>query len=401
MDDAEIFGPPRSEAELDWVIDTLCSAFQIQPEWARRGMDLTGHERVLLLRSPAGKPISTARYYDFAQWFGGRAVRSAGVAGVAVRPEDRGCGAGREVMDRLMAELRRLNFPLASLFPATLSLYRRSGFERAGSYTRFRLPTTGLRSASAQFQSASKNNIRTRILTDADRDAMFSLSDRRARLTNGALQRNAVIWDRIQNHRVHTVSSYAFEREGQLAGYVHLHQEPHNPPYKRLVIDDMALADRQIAEHALSFLSQFDSLVKEVIFYGSASEDCLHCLAERNYEQHVEIEWMLRIVHAECALQDRGWPRGFRGLLELDLDDETLGANSGRYRLSLEDGNARVETGGAGRIKLNERSFAALYSGFRSAAELAQCGELHADPASLELLQSAFAGPAPAIFDLF
>ncbi len=400
MDNAEIFGPPRNDEELGWVIETLCSAFQIQAEWAQRGMDLTGHDRVLLLRNPAGKPISTARYYDFAHWFGGRAVRSAGIAGVAVRPEHRGCGAGREVMDRLMADLHRLQFPLASLFPATLSLYRRSGFERAGSYTRFCLPTLGLRSASAH-NSGSQAKIRTRVMTDADRDAMFSLSDRRARLTNGALQRNAVIWDRIQNHRVHAVSSYAFEREGQVAGYVHLHQEPHNPPYKRLVIDDMALADRQIVEHAWTFLSQFDSLVKEVVFYGSASEDGLHCLAERNYEQHIEIEWMLRIVHAERALQERGWPRGFRAVLELELDDESLAANSGRYRLSLEDGSARVEKGGAGRIRLNERSFAALYSGFRSAAELEQCGELHADQASLELLQSAFAGPAPAIFDIF
>ena len=62
------------------------------------------------------------------QWWNGRAVPMAGVAGVMVAPEERGRGVGRALMTALLEVIAARGYPLSVLFPSTLptrrALYR-------------------------------------------------------------------------------------------------------------------------------------------------------------------------------------------------------------------------------------------------------------------------------------
>ena len=77
-------------------------------------------------------------------------------------------------------------------------------------------------------------------------------------------------------------------------------------------------------------------------------------------------------------------------------------ANAGRWTLRVEEGRGRVERGGRGRIALDARGLAALYSGFHGADTLAAFGRLKASaPEDLATAVALFAGPTPWMPDMF
>ena len=79
------------------------------------------------------------------QWWHGRAVPMAGVAGVKVAPEARGGGVGRALTAAVLAEIEARGYPLSALYPATAPLYRSFGYEIAGGRYQVTLPSRSLR----------------------------------------------------------------------------------------------------------------------------------------------------------------------------------------------------------------------------------------------------------------
>ena len=61
--------------------------------------------------------IGTALYHDMRQWWYGRPVPMAGVAGVKVAPEYRGQGVGRAMMTALAQLMTERGYPLSALYP--------------------------------------------------------------------------------------------------------------------------------------------------------------------------------------------------------------------------------------------------------------------------------------------
>ena len=91
-----------------------------------------------------GEPVACARIRDFGQFFGGRSVPMGGYSPVAVAPEFRGRGFGSTVCAVHYPLLRERGLVLSGLYPATNALYRRIGFELAGTWGKLELPTREL-----------------------------------------------------------------------------------------------------------------------------------------------------------------------------------------------------------------------------------------------------------------
>src|SRR5262245_34075564 len=109
--------------------------------------------------------------------------------------------------------------------------------------------------------------------------------------------------------------------------------------------------------------------------------------------------WMLRVVDAVAAIAARGWSRYLAGVVDLELVDEACPWNAGTYRLVLEDGEGRLEHGGAGGPRFTPRGLALWYAGATSIDVLRRAG-LVGGPADADaLLQVATAGPAPQLHD--
>jgi predicted acetyltransferase len=111
-------------------------------------------------------------------------------------------------------------------------------------------------------------------------------------------------------------------------------------------------------------------------------------------------QWMLRITHVENALLARGYP-AVNTELHMDVRDENVPQNAGRYVLSLRSGKPTVQRGGGGHVKMDVRALAALYSSHMTAEQLAVAGLLEGDADQLAALTLAFSGPRPWIADRF
>ena len=91
-----------------------------------------------------GRLLAKAMDREQAQFFGGRSVPTAGVAGVAVAPELRGTGLGRTVLTALLRGARERGAVLSSLYRTTPGPYRSLGYEQVGVLRWASLPTAAL-----------------------------------------------------------------------------------------------------------------------------------------------------------------------------------------------------------------------------------------------------------------
>ncbi len=79
-----------------------------------------------------GRLVAKAVDREQHQWFGGRVISTAGVAGVAVVPERRGAGLARTLLTQLLEHARERGAVLSTLFRTTPLPYRRLGYEQVG-----------------------------------------------------------------------------------------------------------------------------------------------------------------------------------------------------------------------------------------------------------------------------
>ncbi|MFN8517208.1 MAG: GNAT family N-acetyltransferase [Chloroflexia bacterium] len=118
------------------------------------------------------------------QWYGGAVVPLAGIGAVGIAPEWRGRGAASALLRETLTELHAEGLPLAALYPSTLPVYRKAGFERAAQNTTYDIPLAILDTrAPLTIVRASPDDLDLRtVYTQA------------ASRRNGALDRNPFIW---------------------------------------------------------------------------------------------------------------------------------------------------------------------------------------------------------------
>ncbi len=139
------FGPDDDiEAELDLrrrSFGPLSAA--MRPAWVA-GLLRSIESGQMLGAFDGTRLLATARFHAMGQWWHGRQMPMAGVAGVKVAPEARGRGVGRALLTRLLADIADRGYPVSALFPTTLPLYRSLGWEIAGGKYETELPTRSL-----------------------------------------------------------------------------------------------------------------------------------------------------------------------------------------------------------------------------------------------------------------
>nr|MBP9891656.1 sterol carrier protein domain-containing protein [Planctomycetota bacterium] len=124
-------------------------------------------------------------------------------------------------------------------------------------------------------------------------------------------------------------------------------------------------------------------------------------LAEQKHKIDARWDWMTRIVSLKPALEKRGYAGHVKAALELEVRDDVLSENKGRWKLEVEGGAAMVEKGGKGKVKVDIRGLAAMYTGALSAQDAEQIGHLEAGEADKTTLNALFAGPTPWTPDFF
>lgn len=290
-----------------------------------------------------------------------------------------------------MHEARENKVPLSVLFASTPTFYRQVGYEPAGASMFFRAPTHCLPTVTEGAEFAP--------FTPAEQAPIRELYRQFASQRSGMLDRNDHFW-RMQLDPYDGSRRYAYRIDfaGALEGYVCFQ---HARPNNTLVVQEALATTPRAARAALALISHHKSIAESVVF-PDGPQGPLHKLISGNQARPEPgcQQWLLRIVDVATALEQRGYP-ALDVELQLDIADETLPENAGRYVLALHAGKAQVTRGGSGRIQLDVRALAAVFSGFCHPSEVQAAGLLRADASDLARLGAVFAGPSPYLQDQF
>ncbi len=390
----------------------LGHAFAFPVEDAADWFLRAGHPNIRAIRKD-GRVVGGLLVVPMGQYFGGRSVSTMGVAGVGIAPDARGSGAATEMMRALIREQHAAGVALSTLYPATVPLYRRAGYERAGVRREVRIDPVRCIPSGGRDAALHISKLRVSTIEREDDPEVRALYAEYAATQTGFLDRGPYVWSRVFRPRKLVPQAIAVRSQERLEGYVvaahrtvdggHIQTE--------VVVSDLVAVTRRAAERILQILSDYRSLANVVRWSGGVPDVFSLLLPERHHAIADLDHWMLRIVDVERALAARGYPKPVSASLTIEVEDDLIPENHGTFELRVESGTATVRrsarSGGEGAVakalhmKATIRGLAALYSGYLPARTLRTAGLLEGGDETLAHADALFAGPTPSMRDMF
>jgi predicted acetyltransferase len=340
----------------------------------------------------SGRLVGKAVDLHHDQWWTGRAVPAADVAGVAVAPESRGRGVARALLTVLLAGAHERGAAVSALYPTVAAPYRSFGWEAAGVLRTVNLTTAAL----PRHRPAPHLSVRAG--TPADLDAVADLYERVTRHRNGMLTRRGKLYDYFAADAGLPGDGLTLvEDDGDLVGYASWQRGRGYGADSVLTVDEALATTAEAARELVGVLAGWASVAPTLRLCpldGDAVSAHLPLEAARDHERDL---WMHRPVDVVRAVSARGWPTHARGAVDFHLTDPLADWNTGTWRLAVADGAAELtRIDGEVDLRLDVRGFALLYAGAAQARSVAHAGLLdcagHADPSALDLLGAG--GPA-------
>jgi predicted acetyltransferase len=343
-----------------------------------------------------GTTVAHCRLTSVDHWFAGGRVTCQHVAAVAVPPEHRGQGHGGRLMRAALEEGLRRGAGLSLLFPATTPLYRSLGYEHAGHFARYRLDARLAPAVGAPLRLAGPE----------DWPAIRACHRRYTRSCNGPQSdRTEEAWADRREAR------FAYVQDGPLGdveGYVLVDHTAIDGDWRyRLTLVDWAATTPRALASVVGFVGRHGSTAADAVLRGPVPEPWSLLAAEQDVELRSDFFWMARGLNLAAALATRGYNTALRGSVVLAVDDPVLpppvGTDARAYRLTVAGGVAEVLPADAEdvQVHLHARAVGPLFTGFRSAGELAGAGLAEGDEDALDWLSCAFASSPPFLLDFF
>jgi predicted acetyltransferase len=400
-----VFGPIRDDSDMARIGRLLHHAFAGPldkcEEWARKA----GPEnfRVLTESGTDGAMHACSLRIPMGQFFGGRAVKMLGVAGVATAPESRGKGHALRMMQAFVRQAAADGYPISTLYPSTQTLYRQVGYEQAGYRFEITIPATGL--------SGGERGPTPRPLTDDDAAHVRACYDSWAANFDGLLDRGEYVWSRVKTLRENVFEGFGFFGEdGRLDGYVYLMQnrKPESGRFD-IAISDVAWVTERAGRAILKFLSDFTTMADNIVLNGGPGHPILMLMDGVKYECKRKDYWMVRVLRVKDALEARGYPPALKTTIAFDVRDELLPENAGRWVLRIEDGRGAVTNATSNDspecpvLRVSERGLAALFAGYVTPRQAVLTGLVEGDEKALESATGIFAsaGGGSGMGDMF
>ncbi|MEH2464864.1 GNAT family N-acetyltransferase [Nostoc sp.] len=355
-------------------------------------INLIGVENFRIIRE-SEQLIGGLATLDMGQWWGGVRVPMTGISVVGIAPEYRGSGAAIALMQQTLKELYARGIPLSALYPSIQGLYRKVGYEQGGSWCNWEVPTKGIQ--------VRGKPLPLQPIVSINHQVFHELYQQQARLTHGFLDRHPAIWERlIQPDKKETFYAYFIGTKEKPQGYI-LFSQHSAEDGAILRIKDWVILTDAAAQSFWSFLANHRSQIDRVQWRSSVIDSLTLLLPEQTAKLKYTIRWMLRVVDVVKALEMRGYPSGIETELHLDIQDNLLDANNGKFILSVANGRGEVTKGGKGELQLDIRELAPLYTSLFAPYHLQIAGKLHGTETAISAATQIFAGSSPWVADFF
>jgi predicted acetyltransferase len=365
-----------------------------KPKW-RASIEASVADGQIFGAFDAGQLVASARYLTMQQWWHGQVMPMAGVAGVKVAPEERGRGVGKALMAALLADIASRGYPVSTLYPSTLSIYRSLGWEVGGGLYEAAMPSRALAELAAPDPvlggaGGGPDAPGLRHASPADAAAVIETLGRvhqTLRQCGPTTREPAEVarWLDDEDHFAYLADdgflSYRWADGHQL-----------------LRVEQLTASSAGTSRAFWRILASHATMAETIRVKLAPDDPVTWLLRDPEVAGHREENWMLRLVDAAQAIGARGFPASATVSAQLELTDPVRPGNSGRWSLEVGGGAGKLSpaagTADGSALRLGARGSAALYAGVPVAtlrlAGLAAGG----DPAADEALDSAFGGPA-------
>ncbi len=346
------------------------------------------------------EPISTAAAYSRDLTVPGGPLAIAAVTWVAVAQTERRRGLLTEMMRHQLADLHdNAREPVAVLWASEAAIYGRFGYGQASLNARLTVSTAEL-SIRREVDRGS-GQLRQCSAQDAV-PAMRSVYERARVERVGHLDRRGKWWDRrlfdperwrdgagALRFLIHTDGS------GDPDGYAIFNVKGtwgSGGPRGEVAIRDMAATTPAAYAAVWGFFIEMD-LVRQVRWDRATTDEPLRYIVDNPAALQLEVtdQLWLRVVDVDRALRARRYSAPIDMVLE--VTDEFCPWNTGRYRLTGDDGTATcVRTDDAADIALSAKTLGAAYLGGATLGALAAAGLVTEHrPGALAAASTAFA----------
>jgi predicted acetyltransferase len=330
---------------------------------------------------------------SMAQWWGGVSVPMTGIAAVGIAPEYRGTGGAIALMQHTVKELYRLGVPISVLYPDAQRLYRKAGYEQAGTTCVWEIPAESIQ--------VREQLLPVKPLVPINLEVFHDLYQKQARLNNGYLDRNQFMWEKvIEPFEKEPLYAYIIGETDQPQGYIIFSQDAKEDT-SFIRVRDWVVLTTAAAQTFWSFLANHRSQIEQVRWRNSAIDFLTLLLPEQTAKVKHMSRWMLRVIDVVKALEKRGYRAGLETELHFEIQDDLLSENNGKFILSVANGRGEVTSGGKGQLQLDIRELAPLYTSLFTPQQLQIAGKLQGTEISLDAATQIFAGSYPWMADYF
>ncbi|WP_293106242.1 sterol carrier protein domain-containing protein [Moorena sp. SIOASIH] len=287
---------------------------------------------------------------------------------------------------------------------STDALYRKVGYERAGNRCLWKLSTKTISLCERPTATLRERNLPMHRVEPENYQIFEEIYHQQAQANNGNLDRHHAIWENLVKPILakpeETIYSYLIGSETIPEGYVIFTQQEDDHGL-RITVNDWALLTTAAIKRFWTFIADHRSLVDQVHWYSSPHDPLMLLLPEQTAKIDTRYYWMSRVIDVPKALEKRGYPVGIDGELHLEVDDDLIEANNGRFRLRVHEGQGEVTPGGNGDLQISIRGLASLYTGLFSPRQLELTGYLKATKEALSVATLLFSGSEPWMSDMF
>ena len=311
------------------------------------------------------------------------------VTSVCTYPEHTGHGIMKRLMIQSLTRMRENHRPFALLYPYSIPLYRRLGWEIISNKMTYIVKDT-------QIPRKIQEPGYVRRVEWNDRQFM-DLHTKFAQKTHGCLYRNNLAWEEYWRwDEDDTVVAVYYDQHATPMGYmVYLIKDD------IMHIKEMIYINREAHEGLWEYIRAHDSMIDEVrgnsyfnepIAFEMDDGDIREMIRPYIMGRIVDVEEFLHLYH--CSPEEKGV------CFDLDIDDAFLPWNNRPFRVWFEGGNCTLTDRDPDyELRMSIATLSTLLIGYKTAAKLARIGRITGSDEAIARLDHALLHEAPYISD--
>jgi predicted acetyltransferase len=341
-----------TESDLDAALDIQTLSFgqmpaDYEPTWRQHRIATIQARRLVGVRD-GDRLVGHAMVRPFRQYWGGRDLPMAGIGAVAVAPEYRGRGTGSLLMRAVLERAVELGDAVSALYPATIPLYRRLGWELAGGQYRISVDAAALR-------RLGPAEVPVHRAGESDLDAVLEHVCRHwaSLAASGPKELEAATTRRDLTDP----NTFCYRADDGLLIYAWDDGD--------VTVRHLTAGSEPTARALWSLVGSGSSIVKTVHAHVGP-HDPVHLMLSDVVSSAVRQErWMLRLLDAPAAIQGRGYPVGVDLDVPIAIADPLAPGCDGAWRLRIGAGAGSLEPSAPATdgLRLGPNGLAAMYAG--------------------------------------